>query len=195
MKHALLLVVLGWLTLGQAAAQSSKPATHYLAGAVPVKNGVVVFEETFSLPGKTKAQLFDSLQRYTSQLIEVKEKLPTSRITELSPEEGLIAASVEEYLWFKRNSFVWDRTKFYFQLLFKVSDGKVEATMRRIHYLYEATEVSGIETRYLAEDWITDKEALNRQGTKLTRIAGKKFRVKTIDRKNEIFQGALKACQ
>ena len=40
--------------------------------------------------------------------------------------------------------------------------------------------------------WITDKEALNKAQTKLLKIPGK-FRRFTIDRKDEIFNGAAKA--
>ena len=32
---------------------------NYLKGAVTEKNGVVVFEETFIVPGKSKADIFD----------------------------------------------------------------------------------------------------------------------------------------
>ena len=42
----------------------------------------------------------------------------------------------------------------------------------------------GIETT--AENWITDKYGLNKNKTKLSRMSGK-FRKKTIDRKDEIF--------
>ena len=45
-------------------------------------------------------------------------------------------------------------------------------------------DTDGLETR--AEEWITDKEGLNKSKTKLSKISGK-FRRKTIDRKDEIF--------
>ena len=43
-----------------------------------------------------------------------------------------------------------------------------------------------------AEQWITDDAALTKNGTKLQRVSGK-FRVFTIDRKNEVFRGLAKA--
>ena len=61
--------------------------------------------------------------------------------------------------------------------------------MRNIRYLYD--DISQAQT-YRAEQWITDKEALNKAGTKLLRIPGK-FRRFTIDRKDAIFLGAAKA--
>ena len=42
---------------------------------------------------------------------------------------------------------------------------------------------------FTAEEWITDEEALSKDGKKLTRISGR-FRRATIDRKDEIFRGA-----
>ena len=52
----------------------------------------------------------------------------------------------------------------------------------------------GQDNVMLAEEWITDKEALRKDGTQLRRGTSKKFRVATIDRKNELFRGAGKAC-
>ena len=45
---------------------------------------------------------------------------------------------------------------------------------------------------YKAEEWITDKEAVNKKGTKLYPRSGK-FRRLTIDRVEEIFQGFMDA--
>ena len=75
---------------------------NYLKGAVTEKNGVVVFEETFIVPGKSKVDIFDSLKNYTQSIVTGENHLPQSRITELSPNKDIIAASVEETLWFKR---------------------------------------------------------------------------------------------
>ena len=49
----------------------------------------------------------------------------------------------------------------------------------------ERKDATGMQVK--AEEWITDKYALNKKGTKLSRISGK-FRRKTIDRKDNIFQ-------
>ncbi len=45
---------------------------------------------------------------------------------------------------------------------------------------------------YKAEEWITDKEAVNKKGTKLYPRSGK-FRRKTIDRVENIFEGFMDA--
>ena len=43
-----------------------------------------------------------------------------------------------------------------------------------------------------AEEWITDENALNKAKTKLLKYSGK-FRRKTIDRKDEIFENITNA--
>ncbi len=96
---------------------------NYLNGAVTEKNGVVVFEETFIVPGKSKANIFESLKNYTQSIMTGENHLPQSRIIELSPKEGFIAASVEETLWFKRTALVSDFTRFFYHLVFEVSEG------------------------------------------------------------------------
>ncbi|MBR4298034.1 MAG: hypothetical protein IKT82_07620, partial [Bacteroidaceae bacterium] len=75
-------------------------------------------------------------------------------------------------------------------------DGKFTISMRRIRYIYDLTETPSTEANpdvcFTAEKWITDAEALNKSQTKLLKIPGK-FRRFTIDRKDEIFNGAAKA--
>ena len=55
--------------------------------------------------------------------------------------------------------------------------------MIHIHYLYEEERDP---QQYKAEEWITDEYALRKNKQKLARISGK-FRRKTIDRKDFIF--------
>ena len=79
------------------------------------------------------------------------------------------------------------------QLVLQVEDGKFSATMRRLHYRYDPEITAGeFDEDRRAEQWITDDAALTKNGTKLQRVSGK-FRVFTIDRKNEVFRGLAKA--
>ena len=167
---------------------------NYLKGAVTEKNGVVVFEETFIVPGKSKVDIFDSLKNYTQSIVTGENHLPQSRITELSPNKDIIAASVEETLWFKRTALVSDFARFFYQLVFEVSDGQFKVMLLRIRYIYEPMATPGQDNVMLAEEWITDKEALKKDGTQLRRGTSKKFRIATIDRKNQLFRGAGRAC-
>lgn len=166
----------------------------YLKGAVPVENSFVVFRQSYECPGRSQEEIYEALSDYTKGLVAAKISLQQSRITQLTPEDGVIAASMEETLTFKSTNWILDTARFFYQVVFTTREGGFDAMIRRIHYLYEATDVPGIDTNYSAEDWITDRAALSRSG-KLTRVSGKKFRRCTIDRKDAIFEGAFQAAQ
>ena len=57
-------------------------------------------------------------------------------------------------------------------------------TMDRISYKYEEERNKQV---YKAEEWISDDNAVNKKNTKLYRGSAK-FRRKTIDRKDQIFE-------
>lgn len=63
--------------------------------------------------------------------------------------------------------------------------------MERINYAYEIhRENQGLRTS--AEEWISDENGLNKKKTKMAKGSGK-FRIKTIDRKDNIFSRIDKA--
>lgn len=164
----------------------------YLAGAVPEENGFVVFRQNYDCSGKTKAEIYSTLETYTKSLLTSKVHLVQCRITQATEEEGVVAASMEETLTFKSTAWILDTSRFFFQVVFVARDGGFEAVLRRIHYIYEPMEVRGVESALAAEDWITDREALNKRG-QLRKVGGKKFRYATINRKDAIFQDAYAA--
>lgn len=171
-------------------------STNYLAGAVPEVNGQVQFSHTFTAPSKTRAELFAALQHYLNDSVMKRSVvLPASRVTAAEVSEGLLSAAMSETLWFKRTAWVSDFATVHYQLTFEVGDGRVVATVRNIRYRYEAYSDTGNDDLLKAENWITDKEALTRNGKKLTRVGGKKFRVKTIDLQKQLFDGATAACR
>lgn len=175
-----------------AMAQNNYNDAKYLAGAVSVENGMVVFTENFQVPGKSQAEILTALEAYTKSLLKAEYNGVQSRITEITPETGIIAASLEQTLTFKSTNWILDTARCFFQLVFEAKDGEFNATFRRIRYLYTPMDINGIDNTLTAEDWITDKNALNKKG-QLTKVGGKKFRFATINRKNEIFAGALQS--
>lgn len=193
MKKFFIAILLALPTLA-ASAQSQKGDSQYLAGAVPVVDGYVQFSDSRVVEGKTQSQIFEALKKYTqSEIVEGPDHLPQARITEADSLTGTIAASIDEYLYFKRTNWQIHRVHFYYQLIFQAKEGGYTATMRNLHYKYDPEVTAGkFQDDYRAEKWITDDAALTKNGTKLARISGK-FRVKTIDRKNEIFRGAANA--
>ena len=178
-------------------AQKQQDMSKYLAGAVPEQNGIVVFEKSFEVPNKTKAEIHEDLKTYlTETILKGENVLPQTRIQEDQPETGTLAIAAEEFLYFKRKALSTDGTRFYYQLVTQAEDGKFTITMRRIRYIYDLTETPSTQANpdvcFTAEKWITDAEALNKSKSKLLKIPGK-FRRFTIDRKDEIFNGAAKA--
>ena len=157
---------------------------YLMKGAVPVVDGQVRFSETVAAPGQTKEALFATLKdAVQKQIIEGPDHLEKARLTEVDAAEGLIVASVEEYLYFKRKAWSMDRVRFTYQLILTAKNGSYSVEMRRLQYQYD--DVPNAEVLY-AEDWITDEEALTDGGKKLAKKAGK-FRRGTIDRKDAIF--------
>ena len=192
MKRLFLILML-IVPMAMSAQSNKNDMSRYLEGAVPTRDGLVYFEQTYNVDGKTQGELYSLLRRYVqSTIVKGENSLEQSRITELDSAAGLIVASIEETLYFKRKAWVSDFTRFFYQLIVRTEDGKFSIEMRRLHYLYEPSEQYGIETTYPAEKWITDEEALNKSKTKLTRVGGK-FRRFTIDRKDEIFTGAARS--
>lgn len=174
-----------------AVAQTKKLDKKYGPGAVPVVEGHVVFEQKFEVAGKSKAQIFEALKAYGTALLKQENSLPQCRIVLDDAAQGLLAINMEEWLYFKRTALVTNRTRFYYQLLFQVTDSGYTATLRNIHYLYEEDRMPDGGIAY-EDSWITDPNALVKNGTRLSRMSGK-FRTFTIDRKDQLFADAATA--
>ncbi len=172
-------------------AQIENQDAKYLAGAVPVnESGFVYFKKHYDVKDKTKAEIYERLYKFVEEsVVSGADHLPQARITESDVATGVIVASMEEYLYFKRKAWTMDRVRFYYQLICQVTEGGFDIEMRNIRYIYD--DVAQGQT-YRAEQWIVDSEALNKAGTKLTRVGGK-FRRFTIDRKDAIFRGAARS--
>ena len=164
-------------------ALKTNPDQKYLVGAVPVVNGQVVFQTTIAAPGKSARQIYDILHAQMAKMLKEKNQFEQSRFTIENPEKGELAAYYQEWLVFKNKPLVLDRTRLMFNLTVVCKDGSAEVTINRIHYLYDEERNA---TTYRAEEWITDEYGLKKDMQKLSRVSGK-FRRKTIDRKDYIF--------
>ena len=165
----------------------------YLAGAVPEQDGRIVFSQTFPINrmGKDKAVL--ALTDY------IKEKLMAPAIQDIRTrlisdgiDDHTVVARVEEYIVFKRKPLYLDRTRIRYQITAIMSDNEAKVDISQISYYYNEGMNGENGITYRAEEWISDKEALNKKGTKLYPRSGK-FRRKTVDRMEEIFNGVKEA--
>lgn len=167
----------------------------YLKGAVPEVNGEVVFTLDKDVPGMSADSIYAKVYGVITAVVnETKSKdlVPESRVAAVNKAEHTIAARIKEWLVFSNNFISLDRTELNYTLIAKATDGHINVTIERISYAYETNRGSNSGMKVKAEDWITDKNAVNKKGTKLYKMSGK-FRKKTIDRKDNIFGRICKA--
>jgi colicin import membrane protein len=120
-----------------------------------------------------------------------EKQFKESKIALVDKTDHVIAARFREWLVFKSTALSLDRTVFNYTIIANCSDGHLNLTLSRINYAYELDrDNDGMEVN--AEEWITDENALNKAKTKLLKYSGK-FRRKTIDRKDEIFENITNA--
>ena len=177
---------------GSTSAKAAKTASKselrdakYLAGTVPEENGEVVWRKVIEAPGRSAQQLYDTMLNELNKLTQADNQLEGSKVALVNKAENKIAASIKEWMVFQSTALSLDRARFNCVIQVHCQDGRVNVELGRIRYVYETTRRK--EETLKAEEWITDKYALNKKGTKLYRISGK-FRRKTVDRVAEIFQ-------
>jgi len=187
MKKILFLLLLAMPLAGMAQSADAK----YLAGAVPEQNGIITFKQTFSVPGKSQAEVHAVMLNYVKSLIAAGRQELRTRL--VSDADNVIVANVEEIMTFKKKFLNWDHTYFRYLLSAECTpDSKVALTLTKISYSYGFDQEGNGGEEYKAEEWISDREAINKAGTKLLPRSGK-FRRKTVDRVEEIFAGARAA--
>jgi len=168
----------------------------YLLGAVPEVEGVVTFQKNFSVTDKSEQQIYDILLAYVkNSLVADAIQFPNSDYTRIISEEkenGTVVARVDEYMTFSHLFLNLDRTRFRYLLNASVKGKKVSLVLTQISYYYNEDMDGKNGVPYKAEEWITDKVAVNKKGTKLYPRSGK-FRRMTVDRVEAIFNGFMDA--
>ena len=185
----------GWVIPTATKKETPKPAAQvngaklkedpkYLEGAITFdEQGKIVFDTEIEAPGKSAAQLYDLVFDYMSGLTQDKES-KASRMALVNKDEDIIVNTMDEWLVFSNSFISLDRTECKYNLIAKITDGKVSLSIDHINYIYEEGRQTGFKLP--AEEVIIDKVALTKKKNDLARIFGK-FRKKTIDRKDQIF--------
>lgn len=185
----------GWVIPTATKKETPKPAAQvngaklkedpkYLEGAITFdEQGKIVFDTEIEAPGKSAAQLYDLVFDYMSGLTQDKES-KASRMALVNKDEHIIVNAMDEWLVFSNSFISLDRTECKYNLIAKITDGKVSLSINHINYIYEEGRQTGFKLP--AEEVIIDKVALTKKKNDLARIFGK-FRKKTIDRKDQIF--------
>ena len=164
----------------------------YLAGAVPVEDGKVIFTLDKDIPGKSAQEIYDIVFATLDKMTKEENQFQTSQVSVVNKQDYIIGARFKEWLVFQNTFLSLDRTVFNYTVIAKCTDGHLNATISRISYAYEMDRGVNYGVQYTAEEWITDENALNKKKDNLSKYSGK-FRRKTIDRKDNIFETLLEA--
>lgn len=163
----------------------------YLRGAVTEEDGKIKWTMDIDVPGKSAQQIYDIMLGYMTNLTKMENQLEGSSVSLVDKTNHIVVGKIREWLVFKDQFLVLDRAKLIFTLVATCSDGHLNVSMERISYRY--AENNGKTTVvYSAEEWIADNNAVNKKGTRLYKGSAK-FRRKTIDRKDNIFNSIREA--
>lgn len=170
-------------------------ATYYLAGAVPEREGKIVFTKEIEAQGKSARDLFYKLGqwadlRYTPNTTRGEwteasffHNYEYAGVTLADVDEGTLVCQGDEELVFTNKVLNRDATRTNYILRLSVRDGHVTAEISQIYFTYVFVEEP---ERMAAEEWISDREAFDKKGRLLKSVA--RFRVKTVDLKDELFK-------
>ena len=176
-KIALLALIL--FTAFPIQAQTTDKAIHDNAtNVIPVVNGKVTFEETIQAEGYTSNEIKDIIDKWIKERFVKPTVISAKQFTANNPKATILKG--EEYLVFKKAALVLERARIYYYLTLTANDGSCTFNMSRITYWYDDEDDKG-GIKMIAEDWITDNNAINKKG-KLKKFEGK-FRNKTLELK------------
>ena len=159
----------------------------YLAGAVPVENGKVVFAKEINAPSFSKDEVYDKMLDWADGFFSEDG----NRVVYSDKAKGDIAAVGQTNLVFQSTALSLDRTEMNYRVTMECENQKCIVKVAGIRYEYNVSYQREPE-KYTAEEWITDKYCLNKDQTKLNRGNGK-FRRKTVDFIDEMFASASAA--
>lgn len=184
-KLTQLLFTLFFLCLPAVLHAQVRDDSKYLAGAVPEVDGKVLFSKEFSIPGMSQDEIYERLFKWMEARLKKNENI--SRIVFSDKEKGQIVGTGEEWIVFSSSALSLDRTEVTYQLTVTCQPEKCVLEVGKIRYSYR----EGKE-KYIAEEWIVDKYALNKTQTKLIRGLAK-WRRKTVDFVDDLCLGATEA--
>lgn len=173
-----------WERIETEPVQKDNPDAKYLVpNAVPEIDGKVCWEQTIEAPGKSAKEIYNILLAQLTKMTEEPNQIENSIVAVKDSVKFELGAVFHEWLVFKKATFSLDQTLFNYQILITCANEKADMKLTRITYDYDLERKP---VHYQAEKWITDKYCVNKKHTKLLPISGK-FRRKTIDRKDFIF--------
>ena len=150
---------------------------YYLGDVVPMVDGQVVWEKTFTNDASADTN-YEAMLAYLNELTKAEGHTDNSMVALVNKAEHSIACRMEEWLTFSSTIISLDRSKMAYTLAVFCADGSVRVKAYHIHYFYP--QQRGEDLLYHAEEWITDENAVNKKHTRLLPHSGK-FRRVTVD--------------
>ena len=192
MKRAILAIACLLVSVLAVSKEANEQDPKYGKGAVPVdKDGMVTFVYKDAIPqGMSEDVCYNLLLNWAKGRFTVPYA-HSGRILNEDAGAHRFVFHVEQTIVFKSTAFTADESKITYNFSASVKDGEYTLNMTDIKYRYEEGREGGGKV-FPAEDWITDKEAYNKKGTKFLKSTGK-FRIKTIDLKDILFSKAKDA--
>ena len=192
MKKTILTIAAVLFTFIGFARGTNEQDPKYGKGAVPQdENGMVCFTQTVAIPDGMNADMCYEILLNWAKGRFAKPYAQAGRILNEDATSHRYIFHVDQMIYFKSTALSADESNISYNFSVSVKDGAFTMKMTDIKYRYEEGREGGGKI-FPAEDWITDKEAYNRKGTKFLKSTGK-FRIKTIDLKDILFQKATDA--
>lgn len=163
----------------------------YLEGAVEEVDGKVCWTKTYSVPGKSATEIYDIMLDFMQKFVKEPQQTDKSLIAVVNKDFHQIGVRLRENLVFQNSLLSLDQTIFNYNLFVTCKNGECEVRMLNLSYHYEKDRPT--EALFTAEEMIADKVALNKKKTGFTKGGTRKFRMKTIDRKDVVFEQIAEA--
>lgn len=160
--------------------EESKIEVKYAVGACPEVGGKVEWRDTINCVPLTAQQIYDKAIQFLMDYCKEEDKDPNSRIAIVNQEKHEIGARILEYVTFVDKALIRDRALLTYTLRLNCYDGRCEVIMQNMSYKYEGGN-------FPAEDMLLDSNALNKTQTDFKKGGYRKFRTKTIDAKDALF--------
>ena len=170
----------------QNASQIADQNEKYMTGAVPVVDGKVVLERELNVPLFSQEQIYSALVDWAGKKFTGK----SNRVISADDSKSTVLIQGEDEMVIKIGLFP-GKVKVHYILAADCANGKCTLKTTRVRYTNNPASKNSTDIIY-AEEYITDKYALNKAKTKIFSGTGD-YRKKTIDIVDNIAQEAQDA--
>lgn len=169
--------------------ETADPNAKYLVPIPEEDDGMVYLVRELTLPAGTNAdETFAKMKDWVNRCMQDKRILSS---TELEADQPYtLRQLVRQDMVFSAGLLATDKAEISYVLDFALSGDKLILKLRRISYRYNGDNPDRKMLRCSAEDYISDRVALNKKKDKMI-FGYRKFRTKTIDLIDE-YEASLK---